>query len=188
MYVHEGAGLCFLAHPRTASRAVRDALAGIGFEAKGAHHDGPDQGYDLSPYQVVFGVRNHWDALVSWWFNARMFKKEKIPSLGWLAIHLSQNQYYFRPGTLWWFLDQIPDATYFHFENMQVELNVILMAHGLPAVEIPKVGMSEERAGRHYREFYDSNTRHFVGWLFKPEIMRLGYSFNNGTGANCVRP
>lgn len=178
MYVHKEANVCFLAHPRTASRAVRDALNGIGFESLGSHHDGPDQGYDLSTYDLVFtGVRNHWDALVSWWFNNRMHMKELTPSLTWLAIHLSRNRYYFRAGEMWWFLHQVPGIRVYRFENMQAEVSALLVDHGLPEVEIPLVGVTKDRKRRHYSEFFDKNTRHFVEWQFLKEIRELGYRY-----------
>jgi len=180
MYVHDETKLCFLAHPRTASRAVRDALYTLGFRDAGSHHDGPEQGYDLSPYTVFCTVRNHWDALVSWWYNVRMFRKEKKPSLGWLAIHLSKNRYYFRAGTLWWFLDLVPGIVPLRYESLEADLNALLKIHGLPAVNIPVVGVSEERGHRHYREYYDEHTREFVRWCFLREIDRLGYDFDFG--------
>lgn len=177
MYLHKKSGLCFLAHPRTASRAVRDALFTVGFEGVGGHHDGPEQGYDLSEYQVIFGVRHHWDALVSWWYNARMHVKEKKPSLGWLAIHISTNRYYFRPGTMWWFLQTTNDPIYFHYENLEPELNAILAAHSVPEVKLNVVGRSKDRRHRPYQEYYDTHTSEFVRWCFMPEILKLGYDF-----------
>lgn len=178
MYIHEEAKLCFLAHPRTGSRSTRDALKTVGFESVGGHHDGPEQGYDLSSYNVFCCVRNHWDAMVSWWYNNRMNHKELKPSLQWLAIHISHNRYYFRPGSMWFFLNQVPGIIHFHFENMEEELNAILKIHGLPEVEIPLVGLSRERRRNHYREYYDTHTAEVVRWCFGPEIIKLGYDFD----------
>jgi hypothetical protein len=181
VYLHKATGLLFLGHPRTASRAVRDALYSIDFEDLGSHHDGPEQGYDLSPYTTFCVVRNHWDAMVSWWYNARMERKEVKPSLKWLAIHISKNQYYFRPGRMFWFLEQVPDIIVLRYESLAADLNALLTVHGLPKVEIPKVGVSYGRKGRHYREYFGGHEAQFIHWCFKPEILELGYFFDGHT-------
>jgi hypothetical protein len=177
MYVHKKAKLCFLASPRTASRAVRNALQRIGFKQQGAHHDGPEQGYPLDGYVSFCAVRNHWDAAVSWWFNTRLNRKMDYPELEWFAKHFCQNDAYFRAGTMFW-MRKYPSVITLRYENQERELNAILTAAGLPEVELPEFGVSEEREGRHYSTFYKSTTRQFVDWVFRPEIRELRYRFH----------
>ena len=146
MYVHKKAKLCFLASPRTASRAVRNALTqpAIGFTQVGAHHDGPEQGHSLQGLTPFCAVRNHWDATVSWWYNTRMHRKMQKPSMEWIAGHYSKNRYYFRAGTMFWFRE-IPGIITLRYENLQEELNNVLTARGLPKVVLPQFGVSEDR-------------------------------------------
>lgn len=179
MYVHREAKLCFLASPRTASRAVRNAICDpkIGFVQQGAHHDGPEQGYEINGYHTFCAVRNHWDAAVSWWFNTRLNRRMEKPELEWFAKHFCQNDAYFRSGTMFWFRNFHTVQT-IRYESLEPELNVILLEHGLPEVELPEFGISEEREGRHYSTFYGSITRQFVDWVFRPEIRELGYKFH----------
>lgn len=206
MYVHRKAKLCFLASPRTASRAVRNALTqpAIGFTQVGAHHDGPDQGHDMQGLTPFCVVRNHWDTTVSWWYNARMHRKEPKPSMEWIAGHYSKNRGYFWPGRMFLFRT-VPGIILLRYENLQTELNTILQARDLPEVVLPKFGVSEDRLApvpvtepgvyavvanptipdhvetekrtRHYSTYYDSHTRALVNWCFLPEINKLGYRF-----------
>jgi hypothetical protein len=178
MYIHPEAKLCYLATPRTASRAVRDALLDplVGFGIVGDHHDGPENGYDLTGLNPFTVVRNPWDMVVSWWFNARMHKKQEKPSLVWIANHFAQNRGYFWPGRMYRF-SKVPGIINLRYENLGYDLNVLLEARGLPKVELPRVGVSEEREGRHYSTFYDHDTRHFVEWCFLEENRTFRYCF-----------
>ena len=178
MYVNRKAKLCYLASPRTASRAVRNALKQPthGFYQEGAHHDGPREGLDVQGYTCFTVVRNHWDAVVSWWYNARMYEKEEKPSLEWLALQFARNRGYYWPGKLFWFRD-VPNIILLRYENLEDELNHLLQARGLKPVVLPKFGVSEKREGRHYSTYYDPDTREFVKWCFLPEINELGYKF-----------
>jgi len=176
MYIHEEGGLVFLAQERAASRSVGAALEGIDFKMVGAHHDGPDQGLRTYGLPMITVVRNHWDSMVSWWFNARMSEKESRPTLVWLSRFWSRNRYLFRPGRMFRFLE-LPNVIALRYENLDEDLNHVLEKFGFPQVELPHVGVSEEREGRHYSEFYDSETRLLIDWAFRPEINDLGYSF-----------
>lgn len=177
MYVHEETGLCFLAAARTASRAVAEALKDqLGFVMYGEHHDGPEQGYDMKGFTPFSTVRNHWDTVISFWYNVRMHQKQAIPSLGWLASYFSKNRGYFWPGRMFKFRE-VEGITLLRYEHLERDLNHILGVQDLGPVELPKVGVSEEREGRHYSRFYDHDTRHFVQWCFLPEITALGYQF-----------
>lgn len=166
----------FLAMERTASRAVRDACITAGFTQAADHHDGPDQGYEMVglPFTVV---RNHWDYIVSHWFNAKMNERgHTIITYPWLAYHFMQNRYWYRPGSIYRFLE-VPGIRVLRYETLQDDLDALFMELGLEPVELGIVGASEERGGRHYREFYDDMSAAFVAWCFRPEIEKLGYRF-----------
>lgn len=185
MYLNHDKRLAFLAHPRTASRAMRNALQQRGFVQVGGHHDGPENGYPIPDGYLPFCViRNHWDACVSWWFNARMDKNERYPSLYWLASHFSKNRYYFRAGDMWWFT-RIPGVRILKYEHLQVQLDTLLQEFYIPEVDLVSTGPSwsrmhyegEDQVRRHYSLYFDSHTRHFVEWCFLKEINHFHYAF-----------
>lgn len=68
MYILREHSLAFLAHPRAASTAVATALTRIGGVRIGTHHGGFGEAL-LRPqdWRTVVVVRNHWDAVVSWY-------------------------------------------------------------------------------------------------------------------------
>ena len=165
----------FLAMERTASRAVRDACIKVGFEQVADHHDGPDQGHEMVgvPFTVV---RNHWDYIVSHWYNAKMNEQSDVITHSWLAFHFMQNRYWYRPGSIFRFLE-VPGVRVLRFETLQDDLDEWFLELGLEPVALEMVGESEERAGRPYREFYNDLSAGFVAWCFRPEILKLGYRF-----------
>ena len=105
-----------------------------------------------------------------------MYEHETRPSLVWMARHFSRNRYIFRPGQLFRFAG-LPNVMHVRFEHLQEDLNNLLDGFGLPQVEVPHIGRSEKREGKHYSEMYDSETRLLVEWAFGPEIRSMGYRF-----------
>jgi len=180
MYSLEGK-LTFLAMERTASRAVRDAFIIAGAKQVADHHDGPDQGHEIVgvPFTVV---RNHWDYIVSHWYNAKMNEKSNEPITNrWLCYHFMSNRYWYRPGSIFRFLE-VPNIHVLRHETLQDDLDDLFMAHDLDPVKLEMEGESEERQGRHYRGFYNAASAGFVAWCFRPEIEKLGYRFEGPPG------
>lgn len=169
--------LTFLAMERTASRSVRNAFVNAGAKQVAAHHDGPDQGNEIvgTPFTVV---RNHWDLCVSHWYNGAMHLRRDPPmTYSWLGYHFMENRYLFPAGGMYRFL-KVPGIVALRYESLQDDLDELFLAHGIEPQVLEKVGESEERAGRHYREWYNGLSAAFVAWSFRPEIEALGYRFD----------
>ena len=180
MYVHDEKSLCFLASPRTASRSWRDAVLKMGFRRVGAHHTGPRDGFDVSEYHTFCLVRNHWDAVLSWWFYRHGPRYEAAPSLDWAARHLSVNSHT-PAGYLWY--HAMYCQTIIKFEEMETAYIEFFHSHGFE--EVPPLlhtGRSLARHNRAYQDYYNPEVRQFVGWVWAYEIENYNYSFNDWEG------
>ena len=63
------------------------------------------------------------------------------------------------------------------FENLNRDWNNMFKELGY---EPPKLPILNKYKHKHYSEYYDDETREFVGWLFKKDIDAFGYKFKNG--------
>lgn len=190
MYFHLQKKLLYLAHPRTASRATRDTLLEqAGFEQLTRHGSRRDDlphhitteeiraktDFDPEEYTVFTTVRNHWDAVLSWYYHLRVPDHGFEPS--WLDQFLHKNDIYLPEHGRLWELHRRGADVIMRYENLQQDLNDLLWANGIEPVELKEVGTTDEKAGKHYSEFYDAKMRHAVGSLFSKEIKELGYEF-----------
>jgi hypothetical protein len=188
MYVNHHQKLIFLAHPRTASRAVAKALnIWSGFHPVGPHHAGPGGLYE--DYRCFTTVRNHWDALASWWWNANGQSPEAVKgkiSSAWLLRWWSKNKNYFHldpekgvvtKPRLWWFLDSFPPPAILHYETLVDDFHAFLGAYKMSPTRIPVVGLNKFRAGRHYQEVFTPEAAELVQRTFASEIEELGYRY-----------
>ncbi len=181
MYFHREARLIYLAHPRTASIATADALQKIGFEMMHEHHgrlrclpiaDEPNLRTNWYAFTVV---RNHFDTAVSWVFRRTHGRREITKEV--------YEQMLTSPGNRWvelhtmWHLHSNDADFIIRYENLEEELNCILQSAHLPKVELKKKNVSVGRDGRHYSEFYNSQTRDYIENRFGNEIRRFGYEY-----------
>lgn len=176
MYVHDEKKLCFLASPRTASRAWRDSLLHLGFRRVGAHHTGPSDGFDVSGYHTFCLVRNHWDTVLSWWFYRHGPKYESAPSLDWISRHATVNSYMSRKGLF----HHAPYCdTVLKFESIATAYRDFLQTFEFK--EVPPLlhtGRSLARHNRTYHQYFNPEVRRFVEWAWAEEIEKFGYQFN----------
>ena len=157
--------LHYLAMPRTASKATRDALMKIGFEQRGSHHTIEEIHPDDA---VITTVRNHWDWFVSFWFlNQQPTKFHKFVRT---TINHSE---WIRRGELYW--QYAPLATHLlRYETLQRDFNNMASLCGLPLTWLQQNGPKKPRA---YQTFYRHETRVLVHQTFKDEIDHYGYTF-----------
>lgn len=177
MYIHGGAKLAFLANPRTASRAVKEALKLLGFELRGSHHSGFARSHmDPSRYKTFTTVRHHADALVSWachlnvdplapcWLEDVL---EKLPRQHGLIEPWG-------PGQLFPWAHHAD--VILRFEGLEAQLASLVFDHlGVVPLELEHVGRSAERPVA-WRDLYDPVQLELVRGAFGAEMELLGYS------------
>jgi len=167
---HAPSRLLFLATPHAGSRSLAASLEALGGRASLEHHDTLEevlaQGLlhreDLPEITVFTSIRNHFDALPTWW-RARG-KGRSFPHF--LMILATM------PGMLadgrrlyWQFFDDADVAL--RFEDL-VEGRLGLRP------TLPHLGQSPPRD---YQGFYDDEGRRMVEDVFREELRDLGYGF-----------
>jgi hypothetical protein len=172
MWVSEEMQMVYLASPKTASKATKEALRPFGFEKVKGHHTVPEE--HPGPNWTVFTtVRNHWDAWVSWFF----FSGPRGLPFGkaWIRRWLHQQQgYYPHPSLgMYWLYTRMADRVFKYENDLERDLQLLIS----PELVLPKVNVGTLRKGRDYRRFYDDETREYVGKQFATEIEDYGYEF-----------
>lgn len=174
MYVSQSRKMIFLAHPRTASRAVVAALHSVelehlGFEPHPStdHHD-PLTEHPGPGWTVFTVVRNHFDAWVSWQaFNSKTAHRSLQATIIWTMQHSG----YFPENERTWALHCKHADTVLRYETLQADMTDLLRT----PVELPYIGRSERPTN--YRDAYDASARSYVELRFGHEMDELGYSW-----------
>ncbi len=189
MYLHHEARLAYLANPRVASKSTAEALLSVGFaqvdnvcaSPSGLHHlTVAESKRDFAGWTVFTTVRNHWDTVASWllhWSDVadvpaggRLWTVDEVRGAldvnPWVGEH-----------TLWHRHRGDTNAL-LRFENLDDDLRLVLWYHGgINMPSLSRVGAGEVRGGRPYQEFFDDETRDYVGQRFGDEISTLGYGY-----------
>lgn len=189
MYVHPKLRVAYLAHPRTASQATAWALMQqVEFvkvlpdgdrvrEVQGQHHDGPPaelaERVQREGWTVLTTVRNHYDALVSWWYyrNRPQGLDRFVRELPWM-----HTGYFPEPREMWALHSGLATRV-LRYERLQRDLTRALERVALGPVHVPTVNVSEERTRRAYRPYYDEATRRWVRHWWGEEMEELGYEW-----------
>lgn len=173
--------IIFLPHPRAGSRSIAKGLEAIGFKMVGAHHDGPNPAiFDMDTiedYLLFTNVRNHWDTLTSWFYNAVGQADFPKFTVEWVRNWYKQNPTYFRLPRLFWFLGEFPQARILRYETLAEQFHEMFGPLLSEATSLPFVGKGEWRPAGHYREVMPNDVRDFIGETFADEIEELGYKF-----------
>jgi hypothetical protein len=131
-------------------------------------------------------VRNHWDALTSWWYRMQGQSPEAVQrgaTVNWMREWLRQHHNYCtldKPGfknRLWWFLEIPERYKVFRYEQLQDNLDDFLTDHGFEPVELELVGNDSGRDGLSYREALSAEVAEYIHDTFREEIEELGYSY-----------
>lgn len=178
MYIIPEFRFCFLAEPRTGSKAVAKALTDrYGAILVGSHHSTPDEHpeYEINrDWVICSGVRNNWDALISWWFKIER-RGTMRPLNEFLPAFCANNPNFVRDKRLWWrttpFINKL-----IRYEHLNSDLDHALVTVGLPPVDLPVV-LDSKRAGRPYQVFYKDDTTTWVSRYFAKEIEKYQQKF-----------
>ena len=184
--------LVFIAHPRTASRSIRDTLKRIGAkEAAGHHPIAPKILENEKALGASVGcvIRNPFDLLVSWYYQAEISRIRGVrcaspkrpqdpPSPvvprtfnSWLKDSLEKKVW--KNGLFFGleFCDHV-----MRFENLQEDFNLWMKKCGMRDRKLGHVGNSE-RSERYIRH-YDEVSRLLVENHFSAELEVGGYHLN----------
>lgn len=178
MYVIPEWKFCFLASPRTGSKAVAKILTEkYGAILIGSHHTTPDEHPDYeinNDWLICSGIRNHWDAMISWWFKIERRGRMK-PLAEFLPTFCENNPLFVNDGQLWW--RNMPYTNkLLRYECLGADLDTALVTVGLAPVDLPIVTDSN-RGGRPYQVFYKDDTTSWVAHYFAEEIEKYHYKF-----------
>jgi hypothetical protein len=126
-------------------------------------------------YLVFTTVRNHWDICVSW--VARR-SRLKVPSYHLEAFQrlLGKDNRWLTDDRIYWLHAKFADELV-RFENLEADVARVLAMRGLGPVAIAHHNVTKRRNGRPYQEFYDEETKAYIGERFAEEIAELGYAY-----------
>jgi len=169
--------LVFLAHPRTASTAIKRALEEMGDVQRVKSHHGMDADQIPNDAIVFAVVRNPWDLFISWWFKRRA---ERSPFYGkpleeFMPLFRRHNEQYFRGGKLFYMSEYTNQIL--SYEHLQAQFDVLIVGLGYAPQAIGMVNKSEERPAPSYREHYTPAAQRWVAETFAEEIEKYGYQF-----------
>lgn len=178
----------FIAHPKTASRAIRQPIVEAGGSCPKGHHQICQKTIarlQANPHAVLAcTVRNPFDKMVSWYYyqeqNVMEYAGRPWRSFDeWVEMILGDNE---EGGTAQRFLRrgmfygaQYCNAILRFEEPLTPQLNAIT-PEGIPHLD---AGFSEDWCTKRkpYREVYSPWSRRFIGDTFQAELEEFGYSY-----------
>lgn len=187
MYWHPPTHTVYLAHPRTASQATKDALMEqADFRCVGSHHDGIERAMnnqahrgpkpeELDELWCFTTVRNHFDAVVSWLYGGDREAElpigpDQVDEI--TEIHAAN---YIESGRLWPFAARADELI--RYERLPRALNDVLGMRGLGPVDLPRENVSSGRPHAGYRELISPEGREAIEERWSEEMSELGYGW-----------
>jgi len=184
--------------PKTGSRSINKVLKENGF------HENRDKWPDHNDYGFSFTfVRNPWDRLVSRYCHLRRriveiqdgtemtdSPQDKNLQAYFQGEPISLDKFNFKDFVSFtkrvknkhWAVQctLFPEWTSFigRFENMQKDFDVVCNRIGMTRCQLPHSNSTEHA---HYSSFYDDELRDEVADIYKQDIERFGYKFENKT-------
>ena len=176
MYLLQNLG--FIAHPRTGSRSVRDALRSLGaIDCSGHHHADPGAIACLKQLDdgiVACVTRNIFDIFPSWWAHERKLDV-RTPNFKPFVQHrltLRGDHQWFGKRLYHYGLEYSDFVI--RYETMQEDFDALMDKAGHPRVALPHVGKTDRRP---YREYYDPELRAAVEHRYAEDLRRTGSSY-----------
>ena len=187
----------YLAHTRVASRATSALLQNMGGIYVDTGQSGGGRGHhahfydavkhcDYSGETVVCTVRNHFDALVTWWlsFNRKNNNSNSYSFYQFLCNLVERDTTFmtlFDNGQIKWFYRHLRWSNYIlRYETLQEDLDTLFEIYNLPKSILPRINVSEGRKPTGW--YYTQDSRNKVRQLFHDEMQELQYSWSNRGG------
>ena len=165
-----------IAHPKTGSQSIRQALRGqLKARSPGGHH-----GIDEDEIARIIGeggcvstvIRNPYDLFVSWWTHEQSMANSYESFIQWTKRVMVSGNGWIEKG-LFYGSDHCNHIIRFE-HDMEYQLNNALEACGLPSVKLDHIGKGDRT---HYRDYYDIDTAIAVDRYCRNEILEWGYEF-----------
>lgn len=202
MLVNFDRRVCFLLHPKTASRAISEALKErSGFVSVSDHHAcwRPElysdrkmiqRGLDpkmvhrwdavrLEEYVYVFVIRNPFDVLASWYEDIQHGTRPLGPK--WHRKFIRLHPKLFPKKGMWPYLADTPPGpiVVLRYENLEGDLRTLSRFLRFPDPgPLEVIGKTLTRA-KDYRDYYSPESRAWVEETFAGDIAVGGYSYGD---------
>lgn len=166
----------YLAHPRTASTSMRDALLSRGAVQILPHHIGLHSPEVQALYRgepVITVIRNPYDLLVSWWLVRTLNRRASQPKLASFINSFRDGKGNFvRDGKL---LYHRGDADIeIRYENFDEELDTAWKKLGVEDVSLGKVNQTHGK-DKPWQSYYNYEAFDAANRRFGSEIVDAGY-------------
>jgi hypothetical protein len=185
VYINAERKLIYIANPKTASVATRDALRNqAGFQkyhkrtdsfpldinVDGGSHHGRLDSPPPPGWTVATSIRNPWKTMLSWYTAHEQFSEPFNWSWidEWIRMH--ERQYFPDTSKLFWFGTEFADVI-MRVENLVPDLCAFLGQE----ITVPRENVSTKKLT--VSEAYDEVTREYVAWRFAAEIQEYGYAY-----------
>jgi hypothetical protein len=171
--------MVFIAHPKMASRSIRDTMLQLDAKQVGSHHAIDETALRVEAEDgasVGCVIRNPYDVMVSWHYHmtTRGNDRPRPPFPEWLADSLPKGNGYFEHG-------MFPGVkfadTILRFENLQACWKQWCIDCRVKYIPLPSTGVSQARDKRHYSTYYDAASRALVEEKFEEDLAFGEYEF-----------
>ena len=165
----------FLAMPRTASKAVRDAFKEVGAVLVGGHHNIENYHSVVQENDLVMStVRNHWDWFVSFWhLNGCPGRFDRyVPRLCRESEWIDRNPSCTECRLFWKYAPL--SSVILRYERIQECLDTTMETHGFPRLRLRQEGAAKPRP---YQTYYKQRIVQQIYDRFGAEIEHYGYKF-----------
>jgi len=171
--------LVFIAHPKMASRSVRDAIVRLKGRQCGSHHEIVNDELEKQRERgasIGCVIRNPYDVMVSWYYHMekRHGRKGVRPFSKWIREVIANGNGHLEYGMYKGY--HLCD-TVMHFENLDEDWKAWTEKCGLRHEPLGYVGVSLARSYAPYCEHYDQKAYEAVTNHFAKEIELGGYKF-----------
>lgn len=168
--------MLFVAHPRTASTALRNALLGAGGKVVGMHHDMVEALQDFHCGEPVLSViRNPYDVLASWWFVRTFDRANSKPLHEFIASFKDTKGNFCRNGRMFYHTPHSDIIV--RYEEMPSSLDKALSRCSVEPLQLETLNVTTGK--KPWRDIYYPRAVQAANERFGFEIEEHGYELLN---------